>query len=355
VELSVTVALSLLIVSYPLYLAVKWVLIFFTYGKDSRPPEVNLSGKLHEPPSNLEPYFVDTLVNKFMLPTGRSISSTLLELVRKKIIRLSYKKGGTPSKRKYYFELDENKAKEIPDLPKIEQRLLAFIFQGSNEVATFSEIKTYGVRKAGITHRFWEYWKEEVPFRMVEKYLIDKESYFAKENLGRDLSILFTVTIASIYFAAESGYKIIFIFPAFTLLIAIALKIFNVFMYKKTDIGNEEYAKWIAFKRWLKDFSVTKNYPIDSLVLWEKYLVYGIALGVSIKALSELPINYDLVDLNDSVFGSIVISNSSIGENYDLGLFMSDLLEMAVFITGVYSGVEREEREILKDISEQKD
>ncbi|PIU03307.1 hypothetical protein COT44_03730 [Candidatus Shapirobacteria bacterium CG08_land_8_20_14_0_20_39_18] len=42
----------------------------------------------------------------------------------------------------------------------------------------------------------------------------------------------------------------------------------------------------------MTDYSVTKNYPLDSVILWEKYLVYGAALGISLKALSQLPIDY---------------------------------------------------------------
>ena len=51
-------------------------------------------------------------------------------------------------------------------------------------------------------------------------------------------------------------------------------------------------AGWLAFRKWLKEYSVTKNYPIDSVILWEKYLVYGTALGISVKALSQLPIKF---------------------------------------------------------------
>jgi uncharacterized membrane protein len=39
--------------------------------------------------------------------------------------------------------------------------------------------------------------------------------------------------------------------------------------------------RWLAFKRYLEDFSRLEEAPSMSLALWEDYLVYGIALGVA--------------------------------------------------------------------------
>ena len=80
-----------LLTAYPVYLIIKWVLLYLHYGKEERPVGVNLSGKLHEPPDDLKPYFVDTLLNDTLSPTGRSISSTLLYLVKEKWLKISYK------------------------------------------------------------------------------------------------------------------------------------------------------------------------------------------------------------------------------------------------------------------------
>jgi len=64
------------------------------------------------------------------------------------------------------------------------------------------------------------------------------------------------------------------------------------FREKRTEKGREETARWLAFKKHLEEYSKTVKEPIDSLNLWEKYLIYGIVLGVSKKALSQFPINF---------------------------------------------------------------
>ena len=40
-------------------------------------------------------------------------------------------------------------------------------------------------------------------------------------------------------------------------------------------------ARWQAFRSYLEDFSRIEEAPPISLVLWEQFLVYGIALGVA--------------------------------------------------------------------------
>ncbi|PJC80007.1 hypothetical protein CO009_02965, partial [Candidatus Shapirobacteria bacterium CG_4_8_14_3_um_filter_35_11] len=70
---------------------------------------------------------------------------------------------------------------------------------------------------------------------------------------------------------------------------------------KRSKKGRTEAAGWKAFKKHLKEYKQTVNYPIDSIILWEKYLVYGTVLGVSAKALSALPVKFNEVDMATGV------------------------------------------------------
>ena len=48
-----------------------------------------------------------------------------------------------------------------------------------------------------------------------------------------------------------------------------------------TPEGRIYYLKWTNFKKFLKDNSLIKEHPPESIVIWNKYLVYGTALGVA--------------------------------------------------------------------------
>ena len=62
-----------------------------------------------------------------------------------------------------------------------------------------------------------------------------------------------------------------------------------------TPKGREMYLKWKNFKKFLKDNSLIKEHPPESIVIWRKYLIYGAALGVADKV-------YDAMKLQDQNF-----------------------------------------------------
>ena len=52
---------------------------------------------------------------------------------------------------------------------------------------------------------------------------------------------------------------------------------------KWTPEGRVRYLKWKNFKKFLNDYSLIKEHPPESIVIWKKYLIYGTALGVADK------------------------------------------------------------------------
>lgn len=48
-----------------------------------------------------------------------------------------------------------------------------------------------------------------------------------------------------------------------------------------TPKGKENSNKWNNFKKYLKDFSLIKEHPSSSMVIWNNYLVYATALNVA--------------------------------------------------------------------------
>ena len=64
-----------------------------------------------------------------------------------------------------------------------------------------------------------------------------------------------------------------------------------------TPEGRVRYLKWKNFKKFLKDNSLIKEHPPESIVIWRKYLIYGAALGVAEKV-------YESMKLQEQNFGS---------------------------------------------------
>ena len=297
--------LLLLFGTFSIYKSSYWIYKWFKIGRDEPLPEVNLAGKLHEPPSDLPPVLVETLNNWNLCPTGKSLVASILELARRKIVGVGREKrvqklGILGKSEEYYLVLKNEdilsvKSKEASPL---EKRLLDFIFSSGNKVS-FDQIKKFGTTKPSSTMEFWKWWRENPKEELVARGFLERESFEAEKKLDRDiiLTVIFTVIYAFSFpfwgilggIWSIAGFISLFPLNFFAIIILAVLK---PLINKRTSKGNKELAGWRAFRSWLKDYSVTKNYPIDSVILWEKYLVYGSALGISLKALSQLPIKY---------------------------------------------------------------
>ena len=50
--------------------------------------------------------------------------------------------------------------------------------------------------------------------------------------------------------------------------------------------------QWKGLKNYMDDFSLLKDKQVPDLVLWEKYLVYATAFGISKKVIEQLKVVY---------------------------------------------------------------
>lgn len=70
-----------------------------------------------------------------------------------------------------------------------------------------------------------------------------------------------------------------------------------------TQKGVDEKEKWKAFKKYMQEFSLLKDKEIPALVLWEKYLVFATAFGISEKVLKQLKVVYpEIIDMNSAMY-----------------------------------------------------
>jgi len=67
--------------------------------------------------------------------------------------------------------------------------------------------------------------------------------------------------------------------------------------------GVDEKEQWKAFKKYMEDFSLLKDKEIPALTLWEKYLVFATAFGISEKVLKQLKVVYpEIADMNSAMY-----------------------------------------------------
>lgn len=88
-----------------------------------------------------------------------------------------------------------------------------------------------------------------------------------------------------------------------------------------TDKGSEEVAMWKGLKKYMEDYSMLSDKLVPDIVLWEKYLVYATAFGISKKVIEQLKVVHPemFVETNDTGFRNYaywnMMTNSSFGNS----------------------------------------
>ena len=66
-------------------------------------------------------------------------------------------------------------------------------------------------------------------------------------------------------------------------------------LYKLTQKGEDEQAEWKGLSKYLKHYSLLNERGVFDIIIWEKYLVYATAFGISEKVIEELHASYPYV------------------------------------------------------------
>ena len=107
--------------------------------------------------------------------------------------------------------------------------------------------------------------------------------------------LIFGVIIALINFVTrltplEHAFGGLLILPATFIIMGLFLKSHSHKYALLTELGEKEYQKWRGLYNFLKSDTLLKERTVVELPLWEKYLVYATAFGISEKVISAIKI-----------------------------------------------------------------
>lgn len=180
-----------------------------------------------------------------------------------------------------------------------EQTLIEFLFNqvgGGNSIVSLNALNTYAKKRPEATKGFWTLWKYNINAQTIEKDFFDKSSGKAQTALVIFAILLFIGTFLFI--------GINFFFPAIGMIVSAVVAILAATrMKRRTQYGESQLALWIAFRRFLKDFSNLDKATLPHLILWEHYLVYAVVLGVAKEVIAQLPIVYPELNNPQTRFG----------------------------------------------------
>ena len=334
-----TIVVLLLTFTKPLILKRK-----YTIYKSSINPDY-----FRDIPSDLDPYFAATLVfsKKGKKPDlGDIFSSLMLSLARKGYIELkqidpnkkwsqnnieinllyspttistmSTTNNQTPvtTLKEADLEIRNKNGKVLEKLTENEKEYFNLILKYAVGAKLSMETFQNKISKDyDNTDSFLDKIKKSITDIGVSKNYFQKQDYNdANKEIKGNANVILTIGICVFIFGNlltyDNNYN--FVYGVFTLfgLTSILCSMYLYNLSRKytllTQYGEEEYAKWFGLYNFLNSKTLMNEKTVIDVVLWEKYLVYATAFGISQKVIDAL----EIICPNIQVTQSIVLSNS---------------------------------------------
>ncbi len=230
---------------------------------------------------------------------SKDFTATIMDLARRKYISIEEVpvSGGRQNSDETDFRLKRLEKKK--GLTPHEERVLGFLFdlvayenrKSGNNFLCFSDITKFAKDNKVNTSAFMGSWKNDIEKQVIERGFFT-DGMNGLQKLGILLAVvffvggLFTVSLTDLNVAGFSlmGGAIILFLAMILMKLTYSVE------------GGEQASKWQAFKRFLLHFSDMDKSTIPSLVIWEHYLVYAAALGITKEVLRQLELVFPHID-----------------------------------------------------------
>lgn len=288
------------------------IVIFFyavlkAYRKYDKEYVPEFSGDYYrELPASYPPAIMSYLVN-FKEINRNDLTATLLDLIRKGFIEVDYTNQSLTDKDANYT-LIYNRNMDKSQLTDFEKYTLEWFFDiigKRGDSITLDDIESYAkkmnnaekykecnmkwnnlVKKEGKKHTFFEYNADNV----------------RRSIYGSLIIIIFVISLIGLIYNFTGGGYILSLPYVCAFLMSLSIIGFSYLstIIKRTKEANEEYVKWMAFKKFLQDFGNMQDYPIPALTIWEHYLVYATSFGIAELVSKQLKLKYTDLELEES-------------------------------------------------------
>lgn len=260
-------------------------LLFLVYGRE---PKVDYQRWYEqEPPFSDPPDLVNAIVRNYgQRVDEEGITSALLDLYHRRIIEIP-NPGEKQSIRLKEVQLPQ-------DLPPSERKLWELLQEfSSDHLFHFDTVKKHlqkSIKQARLFNNFFtEYQKEITKEAKYRRYFQNRGNILAKTLAIFMIFISLFVVPTFLqpptahllrFFTFLSG----FFFFGGGIVLMIPKDVFGRWSKK----GRVYLLRWKSFARFLQDYSLLAERPPQSVMVWEKYLIYATALGVAKEAIQNL-------------------------------------------------------------------
>lgn len=265
---------------------------------------------VHEPPDDLPPALVPSLLAQRVVAGGEQLAATLFELVRRGRFTMTHVTREESSfaglRRKEVDDVDLARGDESIELAVVEKPVAAIFDKLTTEgpIALSQVSKT--VKGLSTSDREWFHGRSQAFESAVRNQarqrlfwsghgmLVKWLSFAAFLLVGGGLLVVGIVGLADPPLIRRD--LVITAAGAALALNAFVLLLLPAPMWRRRRPALQASAEqWEGFRRYLEDFPRLADKPADTLPLWERYLIYGIAFGIAERVLEAAKISFPAI------------------------------------------------------------
>ncbi len=284
------------------------------YYKHGREPKSTYQGIYErELPSDDPPAVVNALSGGFSKTIGEpdmdGFQATIMDLINRGYLGVASQEKG--NKKSVLLRINENKIEKSTELQSFEIYVIEFLrTMAENHVIDMNQMKKElkDRKKAMDFKEFYDNWESELKTKLVDEktlqFFIDTGDKIIKKY-GVGALIVAGIVLYLCYLSPPPNMVPASTYAIYASVILGIAGIISLFLPQKiggrwTQEGIDYDKKWQSFKNYITDFSQIKEYPPESVVVWNHYLVYATALGVADKVKETMKMSLTDSQLNES-------------------------------------------------------
>lgn len=262
-------------------------------------------GKEHDQPDDIGDYWRDVpeeppaiiaAIDDWGVVGSDAFATTVLDLAQRGWLTITEEGGG------HRFTRTQQTEDELP-LRSFESKALWKLFAGSRPTVTQEEL----VEEAKDNRESSSAWMSSFKSDIQSDY--NAQAYQEKKGCLPYLLHLALVGILALaaVVAIALGSVLGFAIAGGAALLLLPL---GFLLRRKTVKGARKKAEVAGLKRFLKDFSLVDDVPVGHLALYERYLVYAVALGVADKLIAGMRMRFPELANSSSGFAPWYVGSS---------------------------------------------
>ena len=290
------------------------LIIYLRYGRE---PKIDYSAKYEaDLPTDDPPAIVNAVCagdpKKIGVPNLNGFRATIMDLIDRNYLLLNDTPYGEDYDASGSLFLEINPNYDPNTLWEFEIQVLNFLKEyeqdGIISMDLISDSLAY-VNSSRFFKSTYRNWRNEVKKTLLAGDSFNNSFYSKGDDYLKFFGFLGVMPSIALFAVIKSS-KFSFNLCSGTLILCIlilgAVSVISLILPQKiagqwTPYGREYYEKWKSFKRYIKDYSLIKNYSPESVKIWNKYMVYATALGTAdgVRKTMELTFPKDQLQRND--------------------------------------------------------